>query len=137
MKKALYWILSLTWGGIMTFIGLITSLVLLCCGYKPKRFGYTFYFEVGYGWGGVSLGAIFITSKTASAHTRCHEHGHGFQNCLWGVLFPFVIALPSVIRCGYREYLVKYKGKKYSDFPPYDSIWFEGQATKWGTKVFG
>lgn len=137
MKKALYWILSLTWGGVMTFIGLITSLVLLCCGYKPKRFGYTFYFEVGSGWGGVSLGAIFIVSKTASAHTRYHEHGHGFQNCLWGVLFPFVIALPSVIRCGYRECLVKYKGKKYSDFPPYDSIWFEGQATRWGTKVFG
>ena len=96
-----------------------------------------FYFKVGKSWGGLELGGLFITDSTPSLHTLCHEHGHGFQNCLWGILYPFVIGIPSAIRYWYREYLVRCRNKKYSDLPPYDSIWFEGQASRWGTKFFG
>ena len=134
MKKILYWIVSLTWGGLMTFIGLIVALVLLVTGHKPYRFGYTFYFKVGKSWGGLELGGLFITDSNPSLHTLCHEHGHGLQNLWWGPLFPFVIGIPSAIRYWYREIKYYKKGKQ----PPttYDSIWFEGQASRLGEKYF-
>lgn len=135
MKKLLYWLLSLTWGLPMTLIGLLVALALLITGHKPHKFGYTFYFKVGKSWGGLELGAIFLTDSTPSEHTLCHEHGHGFQNCLWGILCPFIIGIPSAVRYWYRELHYWRKGK----IPPtkYDDIWFEGQASKWGTKIFG
>ena len=134
MKKILYWILSLTWGLPMTLIGFIVALVLLATAHKPYRFGYTFYFKVGKSWGGLELGGLFITDSTPSLHTLCHEHGHGFQNLWWGPLFPFVIGIPSAIRYWYREIKYHRKGK----VPPttYDSMWFEGQASRLGEKYF-
>jgi hypothetical protein len=56
------------------------------------------------------------------------------QNLIWGPLFPFVIAIPSAIRYWYRE--LKYYRKGLYPDTDYDSIWFEGQATKWGNKVY-
>ena len=134
MKKFFYWLLSLTWGLPMTLIGFIVSLVLLITGHKPHRFGYTFYFKVGKNWGGLELGALFITDANPSKHTLYHEHGHGFQNLWWGPLFPFVIGIPSAIRYWYRELHYWRKGK----VPPtrYDDMWFEGQATALGEQAF-
>ena len=135
MKKFLYWFVSLTWGFVMSLIGLFVALILICTKHHPSKFGYTFYFRVGKHWGGLNLGPIFITDLTPSQHTLCHEHGHGLQNLIWGPLFPFVIGIPSAIRYWYRELHYYRKGK----VPPtkYDDMWFEGQASKWGTKVFG
>lgn len=45
-----------------------------------------------------------------------------------GPLFPFVIALPSVTRYWIREFQLR-QGKMLK---PYNSIWFESQASKWG-----
>lgn len=139
MKKILfyiyYWFMSLTWGIIMTTIGLLTALVLMMIGYKPKRFGPTFYFEIGSGWGGLELGPIFLTGKNGSYHTCCHEVGHGIQNTLWGPLMPFVICIPSAARYWYREWIYHKDKQKYRDLPDYDAIWFEGQATTWGKKL--
>lgn len=136
MNKYLYWFLSLTWGLPMTLIGFLVSAVLLLMGYKPKRFGYTFYFEVGKNWGGLELGAIFLISKGEPLETKQHEHGHGIQNLWWGPLMPFVVSIPSACRYWYREYLVRSGKKKYYELPDYDSIWFEGQATRLGKKYF-
>ena len=47
---------------------------------------------------------------------------------------PFVICIPSAIRYWYRE--LKYYRKGLYPETDYDSIWFEGQATKWGNKVY-
>ena len=132
MKKFFYWFLSLTWGLPMTLIGLIVSLVLLITGHKPYKFGYTFYFRVGKNWGGLELGAIFITDQTPLKHTLYHEHGHGFQNCVLGIIYPFLIGIPSAIRYWYRE--LKYYRKNKQPSTTYDSIWFEGQATRLGNK---
>lgn len=134
MKKFFYWFLSLTWGLPMTLIGLLAALALLITGHKPYKFGYTFYFKVGKSWGGLNLGAVFITDSTPSEHTLCHEHGHGLQNCVFGVLFPFLIGIPSAVRYWYREYVHKHEPTRY--LPPYDAIWFEGQATTWGIIYF-
>lgn len=129
MNKTKFYILSFTWGIPMTLIGCIVALILRAMGYKPKRYGYCWHFEVGERWGGVNLGIVFITSKNPSTHTKNHEHGHALQNCYWGFLFPFVIAIPSLVR---YWYFILTPNKKH---PPYDSIWFEGQATEWGDKL--
>ena len=133
MRKTLYYFLSCTWGILMTFCGAVAAAALCVCGYKPTKYGPCWVFIVGDGWGGVSLGPVMIMSEinAKGTHTRPHEFGHSLQNCLWGPLFLFVIAIPSVTRLMYREHQTK-KGT-----PPttnYDDIWFEGQATEWGNK---
>lgn len=127
MSKLKFYFLSFTWGLPMTLIGCITATILMAAGYKPQRWGYCWYFQVGRGWGGVELGAVFITSKTAPHSTKNHEHGHAIQNCYFGVLMPFVVCIPSAIRYWARRFSKK-------SLPPYDSIWFEGQATRLGNQ---
>lgn len=128
MNSTLFYLISFTWGLPMTLIGCIVAMALKAMGYKPKRYGYCWHFEVGENWGGINLGVVFITSKNPSTHTKNHEHGHALQNCYWGFMFPFVIGIPSLVRCWY---FMLTPNKKH---PPYDSIWFEGQATEWGDR---
>ena len=141
MKKfvsyTIFWLISLTWGCVMTLIGAVVALVLLIAGYKPHRCGPSIYFVVGENWGGVELGAFFLVCKNSGRHTICHECGHGIQNCIWGPLMPFVVCIPSAARYWYREYLWHFNKEKYKKLRPYDAIWFEGQATRWGEKVYG
>ena len=132
MKKWQFYLLSFTWGLPLTLIGCIVALVLLVAGYKPTRFGWCWYFEIGYGWGGLELGVFFVKCKCAGYRIKCHEHGHAFQNTLFGVFMPFVVSIPSAARYWYREYLHRVKGIKFSEMPDYDSVWFEGQATRIG-----
>lgn len=134
LKGILFWVASCTWGVIMTLIGAIVAIVLLVTGHKPHRFHYLIYFEVGSGWGGVELGAFFVVSRDASLHTKQHESGHGLQNIMLGVFMPFVICIPSAIRYWWRHFQIK-KGRG-ATLPPYDSIWFEGWATRLGEKYF-
>lgn len=63
-----------------------------------------------------------------------HECGHGIQNIIFGPLFPFLVAIPSVIRYWYREVIWRKDRERYFQLPKYDDIWFEGQATRWGDK---
>lgn len=128
MRKSLFYILSLTWGIIMTTVGLLVAAVLTTIGYKPQKHGWCYYFEVGKNWGGVNLGIIFLTSENPSEHTKNHEHGHALQNCLWGPLMPFVVSIPSAMRYWKRHFQQR-QGMKLE---PYDSVWYEGQATMWG-----
>lgn len=144
MKKVLlgilFWFLNLTWGFIMTFIGLIvTGFCILFLKGKVHRNGYSYIVEIGGNWGGLDLGAVALcggyTTKALDEkwfqHTRRHESGHGWQNMIWGPLFPFVIAIPSAIRYHYQNW----RSKKGLENKPYDAIWFEWQATRWGTKM--
>lgn len=110
MKKFFYWFGSLTWGLPMTLVGLVATLVLFFKGCKPKKFGLTYYFETGKkNWGGVSLGAMFITSPNPSLDTLCHEHGHCFQNLIFGIFMPLFVCLPSATRYW------MYESKSYKD----------------------
>lgn len=128
MNKALFYILSYAWGFPMTLIGIGATIVLKIKGCKFQRHGWCHHYECGHNWGGVNFGPVFITAIGASEHTKNHEHGHALQNCIWGPLMPFVIAIPSALRYWVRR-LRKDKNK---ELPAYDSIWFEGQASKWG-----
>lgn len=102
-NKVIFWLLSLAWGLPMTLVGAAAALILYWKAYIPTRIGPCWVFTVGEGWGGINLGPVIIVSKTAKVRTICHEIGHALQNCLWGPLFPFVVAIPSVIRYQLRE----------------------------------
>lgn len=131
LTKTTFYVLSCTWGILHTALGAAVSLALVLGGHKPKKWGFCRYFELDGMKGGCSFGPFFITGPSPSDHVRNHEHGHALQNCLWGPLFPFVIAAPSFLRCHYRRWRKKRRPELRQK--PYDSIWFEGQATRWGT----
>lgn len=132
MTKKQFYTLNLTWGILLNIVGFIVALVLLCTGAKPKKHGGCIYFNVGKSWGGLELGLVFLTDERDSEHTKNHELGHAVQNAKYGLLMPFIVSIPSAIRYWYREFKYYRKGKK----PPtdYDSIWFEGEATKLGNE---
>ena len=131
LTKTQFWLLSCTWGLIMTLAGAAAAAFFLIAGKKPKQNQYGWVFECGKNWGGLSLGPISIVSSGVSQHTLNHEFGHSIQNCYYGPGHIF-ISIASAIRYWYREYLVNCKGYNYYDLPPYDSIWFEGEATRLG-----
>ena len=133
---ALFWFLSLTWGLLATFPGLIFAAVLLLCGKKPERLGPYIYFRVGKNWGGCEMGAIFLRDTTSTEHVTYHEAGHGIQNLMFGPLMPFIVSIPSFLRYHYRNFVRKFFPEKFKKMPHYDAIWFEGMATRLGKRYF-
>ena len=142
MKKVLlgilYWIWQLTWGALLTIPGLlVTGFCILFLHGKPHKNGYSYIVEIGGDWGGLELGGVALcggyTTKCPNEnwfqHTRRHEYGHNLQNLIWGPLFLFVIWIPSACRYHYQNW----RTARGLENKPYDAIWFEGQATKWGT----
>ena len=123
--KVLYYVLNYTWGIITSFVGLLISLVMLCCGRKLKRFNNVWYFEIFDNWGGMEMGTMFLKDKTSSVHTMLHETGHSYQNAILGPFFIFLVAIPSAIRYWYRRFAKNIQTS-------YDTIWFEGSATTIG-----
>jgi hypothetical protein len=130
MKNKLdFYLLSFTWGLPMTLIGLVVAASLFCAGYRPKRWGGCWYYNIGENWGGVNLGLIFLTDNSDSTHTKIHEFGHAVQNCYYGITMPFVVCLPSVIRYWYREIRQRLG---FINETAYSDIWFEAEADKLG-----
>lgn len=103
LKSIGFWVLSFTWGAIMSVLGLLVTVALIMIGKQPKTFHHYVITEVGDGWGGFSMGPFIITSENPSQYTKQHEAGHGIQNIIWGPLMPFVISIPSAIRYWFRE----------------------------------
>ena len=135
LTKPIFYFLTFTWGLPFTVLGLAAALFLRARGYTPKKHGYCYYFELGERWGGVNLGLFFIVDKQNDERIRSHEHGHAVQNCYFGPFMPILVALPSLIRSRYRAYITEKKGVDARTLPPYDSIWFEGQATRLGKEI--
>lgn len=131
MSKKTYYTMSFTWGLPMTVLGLLAASALMVLGYRPKRFGWAWYFEVGRHRDGFSLGFIFFCGKYSSNVTKAHEYGHSFQNCTYGfAMIPLVLA--SVVRYWYYTVVEDWLGRK---LPDYESSWrFESNATKLGIK---
>lgn len=135
LSYIVFYLIQFTWGIVHNLIGLCLAIWMLITGHKPYCCGPYVYFYAPNLPGSIDGGIIYITS-TLSAHTNLHEMGHGLQNLCWGPLMLFVIIIPSFVRFWYREWYWKYKFPKTGKaLPDYDAIWFEGQATKWGTKV--
>ena len=125
-----FYLRSFTWGFPVNAGGFILSTFLLAAGVKPQRFGRCVQFEVGRNWGGGSLGVFMFTCKNASKRLKEHEHGHGLQNCYYGPMMPLLVNVPSTARYWFRRVVQKLAPEK--KLPPYDSIWFEAEATKIG-----
>lgn len=134
MKRArnIFLLLNLTWGLPMNVIGGVVAVCLLAIGKRPERYGDCWCFTVGNGWGGVSFGLVMVVAENASNHTKNHEHGHAVQNAFFGFFMPFIVGIPSAAR--YWYFTITQKRGKADKIPPYDSAWFEGQATRWGTE---
>ena len=60
INKFWFWFLSFTWGLPMTLIGCFVALVLILTKHKPKKWLYSYYFEVGKNWGGFEMGPFFV-----------------------------------------------------------------------------
>lgn len=134
MTKKQFMILSWTWGFISSFIGFCISGVLLAIGRKPKKWGWSWYFEVGNSSSAFTCGPFFFAGSRVSDRTKNHEFGHGIQNTQLGPLM-VLVTLMSVVRYWYRDFLHYVFKVKYSDMKPYDSAWWEGEATKLGTEL--
>jgi hypothetical protein len=114
-------------GLALSLIGDVAYRVLASMNYQPKYFYDIFsYFEIGQGWGGISLGWLFVCCEDAPESLKCHEVGHTIQNANLGGWKMIALCLASVARYWYR--------KIFGAKTPYDSWWFEGQATELGTK---
>lgn len=137
MKKFLYYFWSILWNFPTTLIGSIVALALLLTGSKPYKFGPTIVvpYKINIG-GGFSFSFFTFINENykSSYHILAHEYGHSLQGLILGPFWLLIVGLPSVVRFHYRERLYNKNPEKYNQLPPYDSIWFEGTATKYGKK---
>ncbi len=119
----------------MSLYGAVVALLLIATGHRPMRWDYCVCFEAGHGWGGMEMGMFFVTEKGASAHLKCHEHGHGIQNCYFGPFMPILVCIPSSLRYWVRRFIGFASPKRYYNLPDYDAVWFEGQASSLGKRL--
>ena len=124
-----FYLRSFTWGLPVNLGGAVIAAGLLMTGHKPEKYGKCINFTEGKNWGGGSMGIFMITCRNAPQRLKEHEHGHSIQNCFYGPLMPLV-NLQSTSRFLYRTGVQKLQPKK--KLPPYDSVWFEGEATELG-----
>ena len=89
----------------MTVIGiLITGVLAIVKVFGANITFFPFYWIYGIKvgpdfWGGFEMGLMFCRDqKSSDSFINDHEWGHTFQNCLLGIFFPFVVAIPSAIR---------------------------------------
>ena len=113
-------------GWLLSFVGIIVFGFLWLIGKRPKDYyGICPYFEIGKDWGGVEMGWFFIVSKSCGEATKNHEVGHIIQNALVGGVPTMIYSIGSFARY--------WKRRIFGAKTPYDSWWFEGQATELGT----
>ena len=133
MSKFKFYFLSFTWGLPVTLAGCLVAFFMRITGHKPKKWGYCYYFELGNGHSGADFGVFFVKGKPESLYLKNHELGHAVQNCYFGFLMPFIVNIPSTVRFWFRAFSKKINPQK--KLKPYDSVWFEGQATHLGSKL--
>lgn len=136
LSKKAWTLLSYTWGLPMSLVGLVAASFLKACGCDEEDNIYGKVIRVGHNWGGVNLGPVSIVCQEAGRYTLNHEFGHSVQNCYFGFLYPFIVAIPSALRYWDRRYKVEVEHVPAEVLPPYDSIWFEGNATSTGNKYY-
>ena len=112
-------------GWFLYYLGIVVYKILILLKFEPKSF-YDIcpYFEIGTNWGGLEMGWFFICDKNSTDELKCHELGHGIQNATIGGFKMAGLCILSALRYWYRM-IFKIK-------TPYDSWWFEGQATELG-----
>lgn len=130
--KILYYLLSLTWGVLLTIVGVFVTLALAIAkifnhNIKFSKYDWVYSISVGSCWGGFETGLMFVRDSTSYTSLDAHEFGHTFQNTLFGPLQIF-LSLSSAIRYWYQT-IREWKGKTNK---PYDSYWLEDVASQCG-----
>lgn len=126
MNALRFYALSFTWGLPMSLLGCIVCAVLMCAGFKPKRYGHCFCIEIGRSWGGLELGWLFLAHKGAGAAIKNHELGHAYQNaCMLGLSMP-IFSIISAARYWLKQWGVEID---------YYGWWFESQANDIGNYI--
>ena len=126
-----YFILSFTWGMMMSFVGAVTALVLLIFGRGGFGVvGHTpaFIFKKERN-NAFSIGLFIFVDHIEKDRFNGHEVGHTVQNCMYGPFVLFLVYIPSFVRYWWRTN-DKHRYTKDGEFIEYDAVWFEGQATK-------
>lgn len=128
MRSTRFAVLSVGWGLPLTLCGLLAAVSLTAAGYRPAHYYGTWLFRVGQHWGGLNLGPVLIVAEDASDRLCRHELGHAIQNCRYGPMI-----LPLVLLSVLRYHLRRRRIRRGRPLTPYDSWWFEGEATRLGT----
>lgn len=123
----MYYLIQWTWGILANILGALVFLFAAAAKWPMQHYRHAVQILAPWNFGGLSLG-MFILRGAANNSVLPHEYGHSIQNLRFGPLYLFAIGIPSAIRYWKREFT-----KDKSNLPPYDAIWFEGQATKLGT----
>ena len=135
MNKSLYLFIQVTWG-ILTFLaGLFVTVFIriFVSSAETRKNGWGLITSFGGNWGGLSLGPFafcgrYTVGSSFYEHTRRHEFGHSIQVLFMGPFFIFIVAIPSAIRYWY------YRLTPNNPHKTYDAVWFEGTATRWGSR---
>ncbi len=135
IKKLLFYLVQFTWALPQNLTGFLAYLVMYK-NHKHERFHNSFITYVSKkNFGGVSIGIFIFINPDRSEDwlhdTKIHEYGHTIQSLALGPVWPFVIALPSVIWCGLPA-LVKYRKEKSVS---YYWLYCEGWANLWGLRA--
>lgn len=125
MTRKKFYSLSFTWGIVLSAIGLIVCVALMCIGYKPKKYNNCYYIAVGKNWGGLEFGWFFLTDSNESTFIKNHELGHAYQNIKYGPV-TFLLWLVAAGR-----YWMKQAGVKLD----YYSWWYESEANVIGNQL--
>ncbi len=138
LRKILFYIWQFTWGLPQNIVGLIGFLVAKAHGREQEKFHNSYISYISRkDFGGVSLGIfIFINTNVRDDRRhdmRIHEYGHTIQSAILGPLWPFVIALPSVIWCNTPYFRKLRKEKNVSYYCAYCEGW-SNLCGLWGTK---
>ena len=108
----------------MSLIGGCGAIFALIKKWPHKIYHHAIVFHVSGSWGCVTLGCfVFMDDRYDDENTLKHECiGHVRQNAILGPLFPFVIALPSLIHAALHN--------KYCSDPNYYHFYTEAWANK-------
>ncbi len=133
LDRLMFYFWQFTWGLPVNIIGLLVFLVTLR-GHRREKFCNAVITYIPGNWGGVSLG-IFIfmcegKDKAWEHDTKIHEYGHTIQCLLLGILYWFVIGIPSAIWCNFPP-CVNYRKKNNVS---YYSLYCEKWANNWGER---
>lgn len=124
-SKILFYILSFTWGIILSALGAIAFLVFRALGarWAPNQYGYVIFIGNN-SWGGFTLGPYSFVCPDATPELLAHEAGHSYQNALFG---PITILLTYISIVHY--WISCFVPKVQND---YYNFWTEKNATKLG-----
>lgn len=135
-KTIAFWFVQMTWGFPQFIIGLIGFIILFPF---TNHFIYkdAVYTVVEGNWGGVSFGAFIFVDKTFRDNPNYirfinHERAHSVQSLILGMLWFFVIGIPSFLWAAFIRNIVN-KRRIKKGLPTRSYYWFYTEA--WAEKI--